>query len=91
MKEATAPHVGSAAPSRRERLRAELEDQALAQARRLLAEHGPDGLSLSAVARHVWVTTAALYRYSIIELRRMSCRYCLDFCSNLSANTLSRA
>ncbi|MGW6903752.1 TetR/AcrR family transcriptional regulator [Streptomyces sp. NPDC054940] len=48
---------------RRERLRAELEREARAEARRLTAAHGVDGLSLSAVARGIGVTPPALYRY----------------------------
>ncbi|MFC8804121.1 TetR/AcrR family transcriptional regulator [Streptomyces anthocyanicus] len=48
---------------RRERLRAELEREAKAEARRLTASHGIGGLSLSAVARAVGVTPPALYRY----------------------------
>jgi AcrR family transcriptional regulator len=48
---------------RRERLRAELEREAKAEARRLTAVHGIEGLSLSAVARAIGVTPPALYRY----------------------------
>ena len=48
---------------RRERLRAELEREAKAEARKLTAVHGIEGLSLSAVARAVGVTPPALYRY----------------------------
>ncbi|MFC5803939.1 TetR/AcrR family transcriptional regulator [Streptomyces formicae] len=50
-------------PTRRERLRAELERDARTEARRLTAEHGAEGLSLSAVARAVGVSPPALYRY----------------------------
>ncbi|MER8087347.1 TetR/AcrR family transcriptional regulator [Streptomyces sp. NPDC058316] len=49
--------------SRRERLRVELEHDALAVARRLIATQGVEALSLSAVAREVGVTPPALYRY----------------------------
>lgn len=49
--------------SRRERLRAELERDALSAARKLIAEAGVEGLSWSAVAREVGVTPPALYRY----------------------------
>ncbi|WP_336558539.1 TetR/AcrR family transcriptional regulator [Streptomyces brasiliscabiei] len=49
--------------SRRERLRAELEQDALAAARQLIATQGVETLSLSAVAREVGVTPPALYRY----------------------------
>ncbi|MFE9622520.1 TetR/AcrR family transcriptional regulator [Streptomyces sp. NPDC006527] len=48
---------------RRDRLRAELEREAKAEARRLTAAHGIEGLSLSAVARAIGVTPPALYRY----------------------------
>ncbi len=49
--------------SRRERLRAELEREALTAARKLVALEGIEALSLSAVAREVGVTPPALYRY----------------------------
>ncbi|MET8570105.1 TetR/AcrR family transcriptional regulator [Streptomyces sp. NPDC004783] len=49
--------------SRRERLRAELERDARAEARRLTAAHGVEGLTLSDVARGVGVSPPALYRY----------------------------
>ncbi|MEU2060989.1 TetR/AcrR family transcriptional regulator [Streptomyces sp. NPDC013455] len=49
--------------SRRERLRAELERDALTAARELIASQGAEALSLSAVARKVGVTPPALYRY----------------------------
>ncbi|MBL1093457.1 MULTISPECIES: TetR/AcrR family transcriptional regulator [Streptomyces] len=49
--------------SRRERLRAELERDALAAARKLIASEGVEALRLSAVAREVGVTPPALYRY----------------------------
>ncbi|MEU7116167.1 TetR/AcrR family transcriptional regulator [Streptomyces sp. NPDC046182] len=49
--------------SRRERLRAELENDVLAAARQLIAMQGIEALSLSAVAREVGVTPPALYRY----------------------------
>ncbi|GAA1436200.1 TetR/AcrR family transcriptional regulator [Streptomyces thermospinosisporus] len=51
------------AQTRRERLRAELEREARAEARRLTAAHGVEGLTLSAVARGVGVSPPALYRY----------------------------
>jgi AcrR family transcriptional regulator len=55
---------GSGRPaSRRERLRAELEREAVAAARALITADGLDALSLSAVARAVGVTPPALYRY----------------------------
>ena len=37
-----------------------------------------------------WPRIGLAYLYSIIALRRISCRYCLDFCSNRSANRVSR-
>ncbi|MFI8206279.1 TetR/AcrR family transcriptional regulator [Streptomyces sp. NPDC085937] len=49
--------------TRRERLRAELEHDALTAARHLVAAQGVEALSLSAVARQVGVTPPALYRY----------------------------
>ncbi|MFI6734764.1 TetR/AcrR family transcriptional regulator [Nonomuraea sp. NPDC050451] len=49
--------------TRRERLRAELERDAKAAARRIAAEEGIEGLTLAAVARGVGVTPPALYRY----------------------------
>lgn len=51
------------ARSRRERLRAELERDARAEARRLTAVRGVEGLTLSEVARGVGVSPPALYRY----------------------------
>ncbi|GAA2210128.1 TetR/AcrR family transcriptional regulator [Nonomuraea monospora] len=52
-----------AALTRRERLRAELERDAKAVARRIAAEEGVEGLTLAAVAREIGVTPPALYRY----------------------------
>lgn len=49
--------------SRRERLRAELERDVLAAARKLIAAQGFEALNLSAVAREIGVTPPALYRY----------------------------
>ncbi|MFG3020766.1 TetR/AcrR family transcriptional regulator [Streptomyces sp. NPDC048254] len=49
--------------TRRERLRAELERDAITAARALIASQGAEALSLSAVAREVGVTPPALYRY----------------------------
>ncbi|MFB7738466.1 TetR/AcrR family transcriptional regulator [Streptomyces sp. NPDC056112] len=49
--------------SRRERLCAELEREALAAARRLIVVQGVEALSLSAVAREIGLTPQALYRY----------------------------
>ncbi|WP_245737870.1 TetR/AcrR family transcriptional regulator [Streptomyces sparsogenes] len=49
--------------TRRERLRAELERDAKAAARRITAAEGVEGLTVAAVARSVGVTSPALYRY----------------------------
>ena len=49
--------------SRRDRLRAELEHEALAAARAIIATQGVEALSLSAVAREIGVSPPALYRY----------------------------
>lgn len=49
--------------TRRERLRAELERDAKAAARRITEEEGVEGLTVAAVARAVGVTPPALYRY----------------------------
>ncbi|MGY1730334.1 TetR/AcrR family transcriptional regulator [Geodermatophilus sp. SYSU D01045] len=48
---------------RRERLRAETLRDIRGAARRVLVEHGPDGLALRAIAREVGLTAPALYRY----------------------------
>lgn len=47
----------------RERARAEISAQILGEARRHLAEHGPAGLSLRAVARDLGLVPSAVYRY----------------------------
>lgn len=47
----------------RERARAEIQAQILDTARRHLAEHGPTGLSLRAVARELGLVPSAVYRY----------------------------
>lgn len=47
----------------RERARAELTAAIKEEARRQLAEHGADGLSLRAVARELGMVSSALYRY----------------------------
>ncbi|MFD8865745.1 TetR/AcrR family transcriptional regulator [Streptomyces sp. NPDC059590] len=49
--------------TRRERLRAELERDVRAAARRITAAEGVEGLTVAAVARGVGVTSPALYRY----------------------------
>ncbi|MFI2362851.1 TetR family transcriptional regulator [Promicromonospora sp. NPDC019610] len=48
---------------RRARLRRELVAQALRSARRLLDEHGPDGVTMQAVAKDVGIAAPGLYRY----------------------------
>ncbi|TQM26152.1 TetR/AcrR family transcriptional regulator [Nocardia bhagyanarayanae] len=49
--------------SRRERLRAQATEEIKAIARRLLAEGGPDAISLRAIAREMGMTAGALYGY----------------------------
>jgi AcrR family transcriptional regulator len=53
----------NAARTARERARAELTREITDAARRQLAEHGADGLSLRAVARELGMVSSALYRY----------------------------
>lgn len=48
---------------RRARLRRELLNDALASARRLLEEHGADGVTMQAVAKDVGIAAPGLYRY----------------------------
>jgi AcrR family transcriptional regulator len=56
--------VEVAAPvSRRDRVRADTVREIKETARRVLVEHGPDGLALRAVAREMGMTAPALYRY----------------------------
>jgi AcrR family transcriptional regulator len=61
-----APPV-AAAPAestpRRQRLRAATELEIRATARRVLVEHGAEGLTLRAIAREMGMTAPALYRY----------------------------
>jgi AcrR family transcriptional regulator len=47
----------------RDRARAEIQAQILGEARRHLAEQGPSGLSLRAVARDLGLVPSAVYRY----------------------------
>ncbi|AFU00535.1 TetR/AcrR family transcriptional regulator [Nocardia brasiliensis] len=49
--------------SRRERLRAQASDEIKAIALRLLAEGGPDAVSLRAIAREMGMTAGAIYGY----------------------------
>jgi AcrR family transcriptional regulator len=51
------------APSRRQRARADTLLEIKETARRVLVEHGVDGLALRAVAREMGMTAPALYRY----------------------------
>ena len=53
----------TAAPTARDRARAELTDEIKAVARRHLAEQGSAALSLRAVAREVGMVSSAVYRY----------------------------
>src|SRR3954468_11259513 len=55
---------GAAIPlTRRDRARAETLREIKQTARRVLVEHGPDGLALRAIAREMGMTAPALYRY----------------------------
>ncbi|MEV0891179.1 TetR/AcrR family transcriptional regulator [Promicromonospora sp. NPDC050262] len=61
-----ADEAGTATPGatgRRARLRRELVAEALRSARRLLDEHGPDGVTMQAVAKDVGIAAPGLYRY----------------------------
>ncbi|GAA4624232.1 TetR/AcrR family transcriptional regulator [Actinoallomurus vinaceus] len=49
--------------TRRERLRAELDRDIRASARRLLQADGPAAMTMAAIAREVGVTAPAIYRY----------------------------
>ena len=49
--------------TRRDRVRAETLREIKQTARRVLVEHGPDGLALRAIAREMGMTAPALYRY----------------------------
>ncbi|HZO70117.1 MAG TPA: TetR/AcrR family transcriptional regulator [Kribbellaceae bacterium] len=51
------------APTARERAREELTREIKVEARRQLATHGAEGLSLRAVARELGMVSSALYRY----------------------------
>ena len=53
----------SASRTARERARAELTQEIKQEARRQLAAHGAQGLSLRAVARELGMVSSALYRY----------------------------
>src|SRR5205807_4759094 len=53
----------AAAPTRRERQRTATLTEINQTARRLLTDHGPNAISLRAIAREVGMSAAALYRY----------------------------
>jgi AcrR family transcriptional regulator len=55
--------AGTGPLSRRDRARADTAREIKQTARRVLVEHGPDGLALRAVAREMGMTAPALYRY----------------------------
>jgi AcrR family transcriptional regulator len=55
--------VQSVVPSRRERLRAETSQEIKTVALRLMAESGPDAISLRAIAREMGMTAGAIYGY----------------------------
>jgi AcrR family transcriptional regulator len=50
-------------PNRRERLRAETSQEIKTVAMRLMAESGPDAISLRAIAREMGMTAGAIYGY----------------------------
>jgi AcrR family transcriptional regulator len=53
----------AAVPTRRERQRTATLNEIKQTARRLLTEHGPNAISLRAIARELGMSAAALYRY----------------------------
>jgi AcrR family transcriptional regulator len=55
--------VKEVVPSRRERLRAETSHEIKAIALKLMAEGGPDAISLRAIAREMGMTAGAIYGY----------------------------
>jgi AcrR family transcriptional regulator len=61
MLESSDDREASSAPTRRERLRAELQGQVLALARKQLRKDGPSGISLRAIARELGVTAPSLH------------------------------
>jgi AcrR family transcriptional regulator len=56
-------HVPVEVLSRRDRVRAATTEEIKQTARRILVEHGPDAVSLRAIAREMGMTAPALYRY----------------------------
>ena len=59
----TSPPARTAAPTRRARQRAAAIEEIKALARRQLADQGPGGISLRAIAREMGTASSALYRY----------------------------
>lgn len=59
----TVSSVDEVAPNRRARLRAEAIQEIKTIALKLLAEGGPDAISLRAIAREMGMTAGALYGY----------------------------
>lgn len=71
-------------PTRRGRARAATEQDILRTARKLLVEHGPEAVTLRAIARELGITAPALYRY--YESREaLVQRLRLDVCVDLAA------
>ena len=71
-------------PTRRGRARAATEQDIRRTARKLLVDHGPDAVTLRAIARELGITAPALYRYyesrdDLVENLR------LDVCADLAA------
>ena len=50
-------------PGRRDRIRAATMEEITSTARRLLVEHGPEAMTLRAIAREIGMTAPGLYRY----------------------------
>ena len=66
--------------TRRERVRDQTTVEIKQTARRLLVEHGPEGLTLRAIAREMGMTAPALYRYfgSHEEILEALCQDVMD-------------
>lgn len=77
-----------APPSRRERLREATLREIKDIARHHLAEHGPTGISLRAIAREMGMTAPALYRY-FASLEELLENLEVDFFTELSAHVRS--
>ncbi|TQN31910.1 TetR family transcriptional regulator [Haloactinospora alba] len=78
----------AAPPSRRERLREATLREIKDIARHHLAEHGPAGISLRAIAREMGMTAPALYRY-FASLEELLESLEADFFAELSAHVRS--